>query len=138
MDAWDGYPAARERLLASARAADANLIVLSGDSHNAWANQLTSAGAPAGVELAGTSVTSPGAENSLSWLDPAKVAADTVALNPGLTWCDTRHRGYLALELTPARATGEYRLLDTIRQRSTRLANKTTLATEPGRNRFVA
>ena len=138
MDAWDGYPAARERLLASARAADANLIVLAGDSHNAWANHLTSAGAPAGVELAGTSVTSPGAENSLYWLDPARLAADTVAANPGLTWCDTAHRGYLALELTPARATGEYRLLDTIRARSTRLAATRRLTTESGTNRFAA
>ena len=41
MDSWDGYPAARDRLLAAAQRADANLVTRSGDSHNAWAFDLT-------------------------------------------------------------------------------------------------
>src|SRR3546814_5195610 len=56
MDAWDGYPAARERLLASALDADANLLVLAGDSHNGWAFELDHAGARAGVEFGVQSV----------------------------------------------------------------------------------
>ena len=137
MDAWDGYPAARDRLLADARAADANLVVLSGDSHNAWANNLTSGKTAAGVEFGGHSVTSPGAERSLPWLKPERLAADTVALNPGLAWCDTAQRGYMAVELTPARSTCEWRFMDTVRQRTTRLAAGHTMAVEAGRNRFV-
>jgi alkaline phosphatase D len=137
MDAWDGYPAARDRLLADARAADANLVVLSGDSHNAWANNLTSGRDAAGIEFAGTSVTSPGAEGSLPWIAPDRLAADTVALNPGLAWCDTARRGYMAVELTPARSTCEWRFMDTVRQRSTRLASSRTMAVEAGRNRFA-
>jgi alkaline phosphatase D len=39
-DTWDGYPAARERLYAAFRAAGAHPIVLSGDSHAFWANDL--------------------------------------------------------------------------------------------------
>ena len=137
MDAWDGYPAARDRLLAAARAADANLVVLAGDSHNAWANNLASGKAAAGVEFGGHSVTSPGAEGSLHWIKPDRLAADTVALNPGLAWCDTAQRGYMAVELTPARSTCEWRFLDTVRQRSTRLAGGHTMAVEAGRNRFT-
>ncbi|MFT4057537.1 MAG: alkaline phosphatase D family protein, partial [Novosphingobium sp.] len=38
MDSWDGYPAARDRLLRAAAEANCNLVVLSGDSHNAWGN----------------------------------------------------------------------------------------------------
>ncbi|MDP3677370.1 MAG: alkaline phosphatase D family protein [Novosphingobium sp.] len=136
MDAWDGYPAARERLLADARAADANLIVLAGDSHNAWANNLALGNAAAGVEFGGHSVTSPGAEGSLSWIKPERLAADTVALNPDLAWCDTAQRGYMAVELTPSRGSCEWRFLDTVRQRSTRLAATHTMAVEAGRNRF--
>ena len=34
MDAWDGYPAARARVFEAALAADANLLVLAGDTHN--------------------------------------------------------------------------------------------------------
>ena len=137
MDSWDGYPAARDRLLADARAADANLVVLSGDSHNAWANNLTSGKAAAGVEFGGHSVTSPGAEGSLPWLKPQRLAADTVALNPGLAWCDTAQRGYMAVELTPARSTCEWRFMTTVRQRTTRLAAGHTMAVEAGRNRFA-
>ena len=136
MDAWDGYPAARDRLLASARAADANLVVLAGDSHNAWANNLALGKAAAGVEFGGHSVTSPGAERSLPWIAPDRLASDLVALNPGLKWCDTAQRGYMAVELTPARSTCEWRFLDTVRQRSTRLTAGHTMTVDPGRNRF--
>lgn len=137
MDAWDGYPAARERLLSDARTADANLIVLAGDSHNAWANNLASGNAPAGVEFGGHSVTSPGAESSLSWIAPERLAADTVALNPGLKWCDTSRRGYMAVELTPSRSSCEWRFMDTVRQRSTRLAGSHTMAVEAGHRKFA-
>ena len=137
MDAWDGYPAARDRLLAGARAADANLVVLSGDSHNAWANNLVSGKTAAGVEFGGHSVTSPGAEGSLPWIKSDRLSADTVALNTGLKWCDTSQRGYMAVELTPARSTCEWRFMDTVRQRSTRLTLGHTMAVEAGRNRFT-
>ncbi len=52
LDSWSGFPAARSRLLGAAQAADADLVVLSGDSHNAWAFDLAEGGKPAGVELA--------------------------------------------------------------------------------------
>ena len=136
MDAWDGYPAARERLLAAACAADANLVVLSGDSHNAWAFELAHGAERAGVELAGQSVTSPGIEGSLPWFAPEKFAADTVGFNPSLRWADTRRRGYMAVELTPTRLTNEWRFLETIRTRSTRLAATHRMGVEAGANRF--
>ena len=59
-DNWGGYPAARARFLKSAQAMGANLVVICGDSHNAWAFDLAQDGKPAGVEFAGHSVTSPG------------------------------------------------------------------------------
>ena len=73
LDKWDGYPPARRRLLDTALQADANLVVLSGDSHNAWAFDLDAGGTPAGVEFAGQSVTSPGYENSIPLAKPADV-----------------------------------------------------------------
>ena len=38
MDAWDGYPPARERLYAMLRKIGANPLAFAGDSHAAWAN----------------------------------------------------------------------------------------------------
>ncbi len=40
LDAWDGYQAARETVLGTSRSLGKNLVVLSGDTHNAWANEL--------------------------------------------------------------------------------------------------
>jgi alkaline phosphatase D len=107
-DAWDGFPAARDRLLRSSLDADANLIVLSGDSHNAWAFNLDLDGTPAGVEFAGHSVTSSGYEAFLPRVRPDDIVRALVDRNPQLAWAETSRRGYLTLELTPERATGEW------------------------------
>lgn len=118
MDSWGGYHMARERLLASAQAADADLIVLSGDSHNAWAFDLAHGGRPAGVEFGGHSVTSPGFEGSLRGVKPDTLAAALVAENPELKWCDTSRRGYMTVTLTRDRAMCDWHLFDTVRDRS--------------------
>ena len=122
LDAWDGFPAARSRLLASAQAADANLVVLTGDSHNAWAFDLPHDRQPAGVEFAGTSVSSPGAEHYVRWRSPEWLARETIAANPQLKWTDQSHRGYMAVELTPGSATCEHRFLTSVTERGAKLA----------------
>ena len=136
LDSWDGYPAARARLLRSALDANANLVVLSGDSHNAWAFDLGLGGARAGVEFAGQSVTSSGYESELPHVSAHAVARAMVDRNPQLKWAETSRRGYVTLTLTPERATGEWLFLDTIRERSTRLAARHTMSVAPGANRF--
>jgi alkaline phosphatase D len=137
MDAWDGYPAARDRLLETSLNAGANLLVLTGDSHNAWAFDLDRNGARVGVEMAGHSVTSPGAEGSARWRKPAALAADIVARNSQLKWCDTAQRGYMAVELTPKSATTEWRFLATVRQRGTALAGTKRMTVLAGQRRFT-
>jgi alkaline phosphatase D len=136
MDAWDGYPAARDRLYRAALEADANLVVLSGDSHNAWAFDLDRKGQRIGVEMGGHSVTSPGAEQSLAWKKPADLARDLVDRNPQLTWCDTARRGYMAVELTPRAATAEWRFMATVRQRGTTLAGVKRLTVLAGQRKY--
>jgi len=136
MDAWDGYPAARDRLFKSALIADANLVVLSGDSHNAWAFDLDRKGTRVGVEMAGTSVTSPGAESSIRWLKPDEMARATVARNPQLKWCDMSQRGYMAVELTSASATSEYRFLASVRQRGTALSGTKRMTVLAGQRKL--
>jgi alkaline phosphatase D len=133
MDSWDGYPAARRRLLDSARAADANLVVLSGDSHNAWAFELGGAG----VEFGGSSVTSPGAENYLQFVKPTVLARALVGANPTLKWCDTSRRGYMAVELTPAKASCEWRFADTVKRRDAKHSDTRRLAANYGARSFT-
>ena len=135
LDIWDGYPAARARLLGASQEADANLIVLSGDSHNAWAFDLPHEARPAGAEFAVQSVTSPGSEGSFS-ADPADVARAYLGRNEQLKWADTSRRGYLTLELTPERATGEFVFLDTVREPSLAIAARHAMRVAHGTNRF--
>ncbi len=113
MDSWGGYAPARSRLLKAAQAANADMVVISGDSHNAWAFDLAEDGKPAGVEFGGHSVTSPGYESALA-ANPAVVAAGLVAANPELKWCDTSRRGYMTVAFTAESARCDWVFMDTI------------------------
>lgn len=124
MDSWGGYPQNRARVLRWAQEAGADLVVTSGDSHNAWAYNLSEGGQPAGVEFAGQSVTSPGYESALR-ANPDDVRAGLVAANPEMVWCDTSRRGYLTIDFTPDRTRADWVFMASIRDRS--------LATTPGR-----
>ncbi|GGE18020.1 alkaline phosphatase [Polymorphobacter glacialis] len=117
MDMWSGYPQARARVLKAAQDADADMVVVSGDSHNAWAFNLEHGGKPAGVEFAGQSVTSPGYESALK-ADPAKIRDAVVAASPGMTWCDTSRRGYMTVAFTPDQARCDWVFMQTISDRS--------------------
>jgi alkaline phosphatase D len=138
LDNWDGYPAARRRLLSSALNANANLVVLSGDSHNAWAFDHKLDGAPVGIEFGGQSVTSPGFEHDVRTVAPTDVARELIGRNPALKWADTSRRGYVTVELTPARATGEWVFTDTVRTRSTKLSGTHRMTSDFGARRFTA
>lgn len=133
-DSWDGYPAARQRLLSGAQDADADLIVLSGDSHNGWAFNLETDDGPAGVEFGGQSVTSPGFEAYTLGVDPAVVAKAVTTENDQLQWADTGNRGYMTVSLTPEKATSTWHFLDSIRVKSTRIKSSTSHSVMRGTN----
>jgi alkaline phosphatase D len=120
LDAWDGYPAARARLLATAQRNGVDLVVLSGDSHNAWANDLVNDSRPAGVEFAGQSVSSPGFETYLK-APPSAVAEALMQANPTLRWADMSNRGYMQVVLTPAQAVCEWRFTAPVSNRAAKL-----------------
>jgi alkaline phosphatase D len=132
MDAWDGYPAARERVFKAALAADANLLVLAGDTHNGWAFELAQDGAKVGVELGVCSVSSPGFESYLSFVKPDTLAGALVAENEQLKWADTAQRGYMTVELTSGNAVTEYRFTGSPKQRSAKLAGTKRITSEKG------
>ncbi|MET4898394.1 alkaline phosphatase D family protein [Sphingomonadaceae bacterium jetA1] len=133
LDDWDGFPAARTRLLDAAQAVEADLVVLSGDSHNAWAFDLASHGKPAGVEFGGHSITSPGLEAYLT-MPPPMIAQFIMGASPELKWADTSNRGYMAIQLTPDRVTGEWVFMDTILTHSLATRPGRTMTVERGRN----
>ena len=132
MDAWDGYPAARERVFKAALDANANLISLAGDTHNAWAFDLDHAGEKVGVEFGVQGVTSPGLESYASYLPVDVLERETVAHNRQLKWMDGSRRGYMAVELTPASASSEFRFVSSVRDKGAGVNDTRRVSTQAG------
>ncbi len=117
LDAWDGYPAARERLYDTAKAANANdLLVLTGDTHTWWANDLYAKdGAHMGVELGVHSVTSPSPYNS-DFLGGrgSDYALLTNRENKTNRYLSGDYHGFIDLTVTPQKAEARFIAVDTI------------------------
>lgn len=131
MDSWDGYPIQRETLLQTVKATGKKLVVLSGDSHNAWCNNLTSldGSSTIGVEFATTSVTAPGFESvGLGTLGPYvdgsgnPAAQGTFGTGLGLiddvNYADLNRRGYLLMTVTNTEVKGEFVFMDTVKSKT--------------------
>ena len=112
-DMWSGYPQARRRLLQAMATAGADPIVISGDSHNAWAFNHSLDGKPVAAEFGVSSVTSPGYEAALA-ADPAVIRAGLLQSSAGLQWCDTSRRGYLTLSFSPNETRCDFVFMETI------------------------
>ena len=117
LDAWDGYAAERDALLRYAADLDARLVVLAGDTHNAWASQLrTPEGAIAGVEFATPSVTSPGLEAVLGADSAALFAPLMGVLVDDLVYADFSRRGFLTVRFTADRVDARWHYVTDILQ----------------------
>ncbi|MBB1323286.1 MULTISPECIES: alkaline phosphatase [Shewanella] len=117
LDAWDGYAYEREVILATAKSLNHNLVVIAGDTHNAWASELTDSGGDVvGIEFATSSVSSPGLEYYLGLSDaemPSTEAA-IVSLIADLKYANLKDRGYLLLSFTQDEVRSDWQYVDTI------------------------
>lgn len=124
LDAWDGYAYEREVIFNNVALHNKNLVVLAGDTHNAWANELRllqpnssqTSDVRVGVEFATAAVTSPGFDEYLSLEGAAKVGFESAiaALVDDLAFMDASRRGFMEVEFTPAKATCEWIFVNTI------------------------
>ncbi|WP_084420235.1 alkaline phosphatase D family protein [Henriciella litoralis] len=113
LDAWDGFPAARERLYASAEAAGARLVTLTGDTHTAWANTLHDAGGnQRGVEFGCTSISSPGMGKYVN--DVPDLGEQFADANRDVDWYDPDGHGYTLVTLTEDEVASDYYKVSTI------------------------
>jgi alkaline phosphatase D len=147
-DQWDGYAATRARVLATlAEQQVNNIVILTGDIHSSWGNDITAnpfdpsgysgatgAGSVA-VEFVTPAVTSPGID------DPdqaAQFAALLRATHPHIKYVELFRRGYTLLDVTPERVQAEWYHLETISARSTSETLAAMLETRNGGNHLVA
>ena len=135
LDAWDGYPAARETVLAAARSLGKNLVSLAGDTHNAWASNLTdTAGQRVGVEFATASISTPGLELLLPLISGPVLTDAFPKMVRDLRYAETTRRGYLVLTLTPAEARADWTEVNTVLSRSHTARVAKSLHALPGAN----
>ncbi len=118
LDAWDGYYAEREFFYTKLAEFNKKIIVLAGDTHNAWTSYLYSQkGEYVGVELATSSVSSPGLEKYLSiplaQLQQFEFAFTT--LIDELAYCNLNQRGYLMVTLDDKQVLSDWIFVDSIK-----------------------
>ncbi|KCZ46241.1 alkaline phosphatase D family protein [Hyphomonas pacifica] len=132
-DAWDGFPAARERLYAGAASAGASLVTLAGDTHTAWANTLyDAAGERRGVEFGCTSITSPGTGAYIK--DVPNLGQLFADANTEVEWHDPFGHGYTLVTLTSDKALAEYKKVSDILSKMYTLDTVAVFETETDTN----
>ena len=112
LDMWDGYPGDRERVYDAVKAAGARAIVLSGDSHAFWANELHDAGGRrVAAEFGTTGITSPGAGDTIKAFSVGEVFASA---NREVVFSDQAAKGFVLLSLSREEAKAEFVAVSTI------------------------
>lgn len=117
LDSWDGFPVDRERLYSAVRDAGADIVVLTGDTHNTWVSDLHDEhGNRIGTEFGVTSVTSPSPFEAVNapGVDFGRMAEDR---NPEVLRNNAWDKGYTRITLTRDELIAEQMILSTIKSR---------------------
>ncbi|MEO8145847.1 MAG: alkaline phosphatase D family protein [Betaproteobacteria bacterium] len=130
-DGWDGYPAARRKLLAFiAERKIANPVVIGGDVHSFNVNELKlnfddAASPVVASEFVGTSITSQAwAQEKLNEFLPD---------NPHMKLVDSRYRGYVRVEVTPTQMRTDLRAMETVSKPDAACSTLATFVVENGK-----
>jgi alkaline phosphatase D len=145
VDVWDGYPAARGRVLdAIERERIADVAILTGDLHSSWAqdvprdpwrgyNSQTGAGSLA-VEFVTPAISSPPFFSEPALRDQARVLR---LVSPHLKFLEGESRGYVLVDLTPDRIQAEYYFVPTVAERTASERKAATFVCERGASRLL-
>ncbi len=114
-DGWDGYPAARRKLLDFLAAKKTpNPVVIGGDTHTFYVADLKPdfdqpRSPVVASEFVGTSISA-----QSSWT--AERVAQLLPENPHVKFADNRHRGYVRVEVTPREWRAELRAMESVQK----------------------
>ncbi|EFL26633.1 alkaline phosphatase [Streptomyces himastatinicus ATCC 53653] len=132
MDAWDGYPASRSRVLAGVEQAGIeNFVVLTGDVHVHYALDIKKdfnnpSSQTLGVEFVGTSITSgkDGADKPANW-------STMTTANPHMKFYNGR-RGYVTVTLDGDQARADYKTVSAVTTPNAPLTTAASFVSEAG------
>jgi len=132
MDQWPGYEADRRRVLKQINDRNVkNAVVLTGDIHSNWANELILdfddlGSKSVAVEFVGTSISS-GGDGSAT----PKAQANILAENPFVKFFNTE-RGYVRCEVTPKEWRTDYRSVPYVSRKGAPLETRASFVVEDG------
>jgi alkaline phosphatase D len=130
-DGWDGYPAARRRLLDGvARRNVPGLVVLGGDVHAHYVSPVLEdyerpRGRALGAEFAGTSISSNGLAQER--IDAAR------AFNPHVLHARSDQRGYLRFRMTRERLEADLQVIADVRDAASAASSQARFVVEAGK-----
>ena len=150
MDSWDGYPNDQITLSNAIKdnAVD-NVIFVTGDTHTAWAfeasidpintyNPQTGEGA-VGVEFGVTSISS--ANTNERYSDERVIAHEKLIcnnpINPHLKYVNMRDHGYLKLSIDKEQIIAEYKIVPTLKSRTSRTSIDKKFQVNSGQSRLI-
>jgi alkaline phosphatase D len=130
-DQWDGYAANRDRVLAGlAGSAVRNPVVLSGDVHSFWVNDLEG---PGGGSIGSEIVTSALAAAS----PPAGRFGEVRANNPHIRHSDVDHAGYVLLDIGRSGMAADLRVIADRTSATSAVTSSRRFHMEAGARRLV-
>lgn len=130
-DDWNGYPQARQRIVAAMDAAKlANPVILGGDIHSYWIHDVKAdyadpASRVLGTEIIGTSISSSGPDFETF----SKMLPD----NPHVKFFDSRKRGYVLNTVTPSSWRADFRTSEDVTVRKAQSSTLASFVVEAGR-----
>jgi alkaline phosphatase D len=132
MDQWSGYETARSRFMRFlADKKPSNPVVITGDVHSSWVCDLREKfrdlkSPVLATEFTGTSISSGG-----DGIDIPERVAGYMPDNPQIKFHNAK-RGYVRCELTNARYTADYRVVDKVTVRDSPVTTKASFVIESG------
>lgn len=116
LDAWDGYYYEREVIFGTVKALNKKLVVLAGDTHNAWSSNLRDAkGNQIGVEFASPSISSPGLEEYAGLRDTKTAIQFESAIKlliDDLQYLNAYDRGFITVTFTKDDVEAKWQFID--------------------------
>lgn len=133
MDQWAGYDVARKRLLSFLETRRvSNPIVLTGDIHSNWANELkvdfdSNPSPVVAAEFVGTSISSGG-----NGVQSPKGQAEMLAQNPFVKF-QNAERGYISCTVTPKEWKSDYQVVEYVDKPGAPLITRASFTVESGK-----
>jgi alkaline phosphatase D len=108
-DQWDGYAVSRERFLSFlAQRRPSNPVIVTGDWHSAWVNDLLADFSEPSSQVLATEFVGTSISSGCGWAGAIKAAR---AVNPHVRYLNPDRRGYTRCVLTPTQWRSDYRVV---------------------------